>query len=218
MAAKGGIETSIEAGLVARAVTGQSANAAWFGDADWFGPGAPQKPTAPETVEGRQFQFPISTNTVISTKIEGVNFHTLRHFADGCDIVRLLIETRKDQVCGFAWAVKKIDSEGKKKPAKDAKPDPRIAEVTAFLKRPDKEHSFSEWLRLLIEDMFVLDAPTLYIQRTVGKAVYALRPIDGGTIKRIIDTHGWTPMAPLPAYQQILQGTVALSYSRDEMM
>lgn len=215
MAAKGGIENNIEPGLIARAVAG--IRYAFTGRADWFGPGVPQTPTAPDAIEGRQFQFPISTNTVISTKTEGVNFHTLRHFADGCDIVRLLIETRKDQVCGFAWSVKPIDGD-KKKPSKDAKPDPRVAEVTAFLKRPDKEHSFSEWLRLLLEDMFVLDAPTLYIQRTRGKSVYALRPIDGGTIKRIIDTHGWTPMPPLPAYQQILQGTVALSYDRDEML
>lgn len=215
MAAKGGIENNIEPGLIARAVAG--IRYAFTGQADWFGPGVPQTPTAPEAIEGRQFQFPISTNTVISTKTEGVNFHTLRHFADGCDIVRLLIETRKDQVCGFAWTVKKVDDDGSKKRKKGAA-DPRIAEVTAFLKRPDKDHSFSEWLRLLLEDMFVLDAPTLYIQRTLGKSVYALRPIDGATIKRIIDTHGWTPAPPLPAYQQILQGTVALSYDRDEMI
>ena len=216
MAAKGGAEKNIEPGLIARAVAG--IRYAFTGQADWFGPGVPQTPTAPEAIEGRQYQFPISTNTVISTKIEGVNFHTLRHFADACDIVRLLIETRKDQVCGFTWTVKKVDSDKAKKPSKDAAPDPRIAEVTAFLKKPDKDHSFSEWLRLLLEDMFVIDAPTLYIQRTRGKSVYAFRPIDGGTIKRIIDTHGWTPAPPLPAYQQILQGTVALSYDRDEMI
>jgi SPP1 gp7 family putative phage head morphogenesis protein len=219
MAAKGGIETSIEPGLVARAVRG--VKYAFTGQADWFGPGNPLPPTAPEAVQGRQFQFPISTNTVNSTKIDGISFGQLRQFADACDIVRLLIETRKDQVCGLGWTIKPVDK-GEAKPARGNKPvvvkDARIADLTAFLRSPDKEHTWSEWLRLLLEDMFVLDAPTVYIQRTNGGDLYALRPIDGGTVKRIIDTHGWTPMAPLPAYQQILQGTVALSYTRDEMI
>jgi phage portal protein BeeE len=220
MAAKGGIETTIEPGLVARAVRGMKY--AFTGNADWFGPGQPLNPSAPEVITGRSFDLPISVNTVNSTKIEGVSFRQLRQFADACDLVRLLIETRKDQVCGLTWVIlpKDGDDKPKRKPGKSvaAKPDKRIDELTAFFRQPDKDHTWSEWLRMLLEDMFVIDAPTLYIQRTNAGAVYALRPIDGSTIKRVIDTHGWTPMPPEPAYQQILKGTIALDYTREEMI
>lgn len=219
MAAKGGIETKIDAGTVARAVTGNTADARWFGDSDWFGPGAPLAPAAPVAIEGRQFQFPISTNTMVSTKTEGLSFKQLRMFADACDIVRLLIETRKDQVCGLSWVVKPKDAEKSPKvPGQKVKTDPRVKTLTTLLARPDQMHSWSEWLRMVLEDMFVLDAPALYIQKTVGGKPYAFHPVDGGTIKRLIDDRGWTPQPPLPAYQQILQGITALDYTLEEMV
>ncbi|MGH8158376.1 MAG: phage portal protein [Rhodanobacter sp.] len=219
MVAKGGTETATVTGILARMQAGYRA---FTGQNDWFGPGQPMTPTAPAVIEGREFDLPVSVNSINSTKTEGLSFHQLRLFADSCDIVRLLIETRKDQVCGLAWTIKPIDLPNKKKPLKKAgakpKNDPRIDEVTKFLAKPDKEHTWSEWIRMLLEDMFVLDAPTAYVQRTKGQQLYALRPIDGATIKRIIDTHGWTPVAPDPAYQQILKGTVALNYTADEMI
>lgn len=219
MAVKGGIETNIEPGLVARLVRGAAYT--FTGNADWFGPGAPLNPSAPEVIAGRQYDLPISVNTVNSTKIEGVSFRQLRQFADACDLVRLLIETRKDQVCGLSWMIK--PKGGDKNPTRKlgkAKPktDSRIDDLTTFFAKPDKDHNWSQWLRLVLEDMFVLDAPTLYVQRTNAGAVYALRPIDGATVKRIIDTHGWTPMPPDPAYQQILKGTIALGYTTDELI
>ncbi len=219
MAAKGGIETKIEPSLIARAVAGMKY--VFTGQADWFGPGQPLTPSAPEVIAGRQYDLPISVNTVNSTKIDGISFQQLRNFADTCDLVRLLIETRKDQVCGLSWVIK--SKGGDKQPARKlgkAKPksDKRIDDLTAFFLKPDKDHCWSDWLRLVLEDMFVLDAPCLYVQRTNGGAMYALRPVDGATIKRIIDTHGWTPMPPDPAYQQILKGTVALDYTTDEMI
>ncbi|MDE2426914.1 MAG: phage portal protein [Elusimicrobia bacterium] len=219
MAAKGGIETKIEPGLIARAIRG--VRYAFTGQADWFGPGQPLNPSAPEVIEGRQYDLPISVNSFNSTKTEGITFQQLRNFADACDLVRLLIETRKDQVCGLSWVIKAKD--GTSKPNRligkaAPKSDKRIDDLTAFFRKPDKDRCWSDWLRMVLEDMFVLDAPSIYIQRTNGGAVYALRPIDGSTIKRIIDTHGWTPAPPDPAYQQILKGTIALNYTTEELI
>ena len=36
----------------------------------------------------------------------------------------------------------------------------------------------------------MLDAPALYMRRTVGGTLYAIEPIDGATIKRVLDDHG----------------------------
>ncbi|MGB6535071.1 MAG: hypothetical protein WBF58_03820, partial [Xanthobacteraceae bacterium] len=41
-----------------------------------------------------------------------------------------------------------------------------------------------------LEDMFVIDAATLYCQRTRSGQLCALAQIDGATIKRVIDDWG----------------------------
>ena len=68
-------------------------------------------------------------------------------------------------------------------------------EGSATDRMPDKEHTWDEWLRMLLEDLFVIDAPTLYPLKTKGGDVapsgnitdwYGFEPIDGATIKRFI--------------------------------
>ena len=71
---------------------------------------------------------------------------------------------------------------------------------------------------MVLEDLFVLDAPALYVRRTVGGTLYAIEPIDGATIKRVLDDHGRTPMPPATAYQQVLKGMPAVDYTRDELI
>ena len=46
------------------------------------------------------------------------------------------------------------------RPATPPPPPPRIAAALAFLARPDRRHSFAAWLRMLLEDMLVIDAAT----------------------------------------------------------
>lgn len=208
----GGTELPVE-GMLARIKRG--VGYAFTGASDWFGPGQPQPPQAPAAVEGRQWQVPIGVNTVQTKKTEGIDFHTLRVFADAVDIVRLLIEQRKDELCQLDWTVQKKGTQGGLR--KQAPKDKRSEELEAFLKLPDRDHTWDAWLRLLLEDMYVLDAASLYVQKTKGGKLYALRPIDGGTIKRVIDGRGWTPEPPLPAYQQILRGVVATNYATDEL-
>src|SRR5690348_3249886 len=208
----GGTEMPV-AGLVQRITRG--IRYAFTGNADWFGPGQPVPPGAPEAVVGRQFQMPISTNTLIQTKTEGIGFGTLRMMADTTDIIRLLIEERKDQLCALDWTIHKKgdDIRGRGKPVKDAK----SGAIEEFLASPDQSHPWQTWLRMLLEDMYVIDAASLYVQKTKGGKLFALRPIDGATIKRIIDGHGWTPAPPLPAYQQILNGIAASDYTTDDL-
>lgn len=183
----------------------------------WFGPGTPMPPVAPPDVQGRQFDLPVNYNPLIQTKSEGIGFGALRYFADITDIVRILIENRKDTITGMQWSIARTDAKEAKAKGPSA-PDPVADALTAFFKFPDLEHDWATWMRMLLEDLEVIDAPTLYIHRTNGGDLHALRPIDGGTIKRVIDEHGWTPATPSPAYMQILKGVPALSYTTDEML
>ncbi len=185
------------------------------GQSDWFGPMDPLVPvTSPQeqpSVQGRQFDYPVGFNTQITPRqAEPVSFAQMRALADGYDVLRLVIETRKDQMAKMKWKIRPKDTK--------AKPDARCQQITDFLAFPDQEHSWDEWLRMLLEELFVTDAPTLYVRPTLGGQLYALEPIDGSTIKRVLDAHGRTPVAPDVAYQQILKGVPAVNYSTAELI
>lgn len=207
-------KTPIEPGIVARVAAGL--RLAITGKApDWFGPMDPLPEMVPaeqkQSVIGRQFDFQVGYNLQTRPRTgEAVTFDQMRALADNYDILRLVIETRKDQMEKLLWQFKPRDSK--------AKPDPRCDELKAFFMQPDKEHNWSTWLRMLLEDLLVIDAPTIYPRPTLGGELYALEPVDGATIKRVLDEFGRTPLAPDPAYQQILKGVTAINYTRDELL
>ena len=182
---------------------------------EWFGPGNPLMPVAQDLALGRGWDFPTGYNIQTRPKPnEGVTFQELRSVADGYDLLRLVIETRKDQIEKLSWDLKK---RGEKIAKKGAGPDKRIEKIKDFLAYPDLEHPLGTWLRMLSEDLFVLDAPTVYQRRTKGGGLYALEMIDGATIKRILDPTGRTPLEG-PAYQQVIKGVVACDYTREELI
>lgn len=216
---QGGKQTDISPGVVARVV--QAARYAITGVAPdaWFGPLEPLKPMAPESVEGRRFDYPVGYN--LDTRRRGyepVGFDDLRALADGCDILRTVIETRKDQMESQDWVIRaKSGGERERKSATDDQKR-RIEQITEFLLSPDRVNSWSQWQRVLLEDRFVIDAATLYKRRDRKGRLFGLEIIDGATIKPLIDDLGRRPAPPDPAYQQILKGIPAVDYTAEEIM
>jgi hypothetical protein len=190
--------------------------------ADWFGPLEPMKPLAPAEAAGRQWDYPAGYNlTTITRPYEPVSFNMLRGLADSYDLLRLVIETRKDQVARLRWTIRKRD-----KCVRQNLDAHRIAELTAFLRKPDGQHGFADWVRLILEDLFVIDAPALYMQRDRSGRLKALMPLDGATIKPVIDDWGRTPQPYVEsgqviypaAYQQILKGYPAVDYATTDLI
>ena len=188
------------------------------GGSDWFGPLSPIAPAAPADVAGRQWDYQPGYNLSLEPRpYSPVTFTTLRQLADGWDLLRLVIETRKDQVSRLAWSIK---------PRGTGRPDARCDAITGFLSRPDGIHGWSDWLRLLLEELFVIDAPALYCRRTRGGRLAALLPIDGATIKPVIDAWGRTPQPETSsgkiiwptAYQQVLKGFPAVDYTTRDLI
>jgi hypothetical protein len=184
--------------------------------ADWFGPLSPIKPQAPPQIASRQWDYPSGFNLNTTPRVDApITFATLRGLADGYDLLRLIIETRKDQVARMSWTIKP------RTPTAAATATNDVARITSFLKHPDGVHNFGDWLRILLEDLFVLDAPALYMRRNRGGALIGLPPLDGATIKPVIDDWGRTPqpyaangaLVYPTAYQQILKGYPAVDYS-----
>jgi len=205
-------KTPIDPSIIARVSAG--IRYAFTGDApDWFGPQQPLQPLAPPNapgVAGRQLDFPVGYNTRVTPRVEeAVSFAQLRALSENCDVLRLVIETRKDQLSKLCWKIVPTDPK--------AQPDARCEQLTELFSEPDHEHDWDDWLRMLLEDLFVLDAPTLYVRRTLGGQIYGLEPVDGSTIKRVIDQAGRTPQDG-PAYQQVLKGVPAIDYTLDELI
>lgn len=187
----------------------------------WFGPLKPPPPSAPPDVAGRQWDLPPGYNLQTRPRAyEPITFKQLRAMADGLDILRLVIETRKDQIARMKWNIR---------PCYDKKSngyETKIAAIMGFFRNPDRRHSWADWLRIVLEDMFVIDAASFYIQRTRGGYLNALIPIDGATIKPVIDDWGHTPLPFIAngksvypvAYQQVLRGLPAVDYSVRDMI
>jgi hypothetical protein len=205
--------TPVPAGVVQRVAAGLRYAVTGITPSDWFGPSQPLAPQAPASVTGRAFDYPVGYNVLARPRSEEpISFHQLRALADSYDLLRLIIETRKDQIEKLDWTLQQ-------RPGSTATPDPaKLQALQRFLARPDGEHCWTQWLRLLLEDLLVLDAPTLYLRRTVGGQPYALEVIDGATIKRVLDERGRTPLPPSVAYQQVLKGLPAVDYAADELL
>jgi HK97 family phage portal protein len=165
-----------------------------------FSPGYPLVP--PERERVRLWDFPVGYNTIYTPRAyEPIGFHELRALAENHDITRLAIETRKDQIEKLDWAIRPRDE---RKPAADALQ--RIAQLTEFWRKPDGEQPFATWLREILEDLLVLDAPALELRRNRGGEIIGLDVVDGATIKVLIDDTGRRPQPPAPAYEQIIHG------------
>lgn len=180
----------------------------------------PMAPVAPREVAGRQFDLVPGYNLAQQPRAyEPIGFPELRAFAQVFDLLRLVIETRKDEMTRLHWAIKPKDNKLKRKNATvDGSMQARIDALTDFFRKPDGVNRWSAWLRPLLEDLYVIDAPTIYCQRTRAGQLVGLHYMDGATIKRVIDDWGRTPLPPAPAYQQVLKGMPAVDYTTRDLI
>lgn len=224
---RGGTARPIDRGLIER--VSQKLRATFD---VWFGPLDPMVPVAPADTPPRRFDYASGVNLVTQPRnFEPVTFQQMRALADSLDLVRIAIETRKDQVSKVPWSfrakmpLQTSEARAAQSTASTASTSSRVDELTAFFQSPDREHDFNEWLRMILEDLLVIDAvtlaPTIDDHGAVwssGKQVRRFEVIDGATIKRVIDDMGRTPPPPSVAYQQVLKGVPAIDFTADELV
>jgi Putative phage tail protein len=179
----------------------------------WFGPQQPLPPQAPADVKGRQFDYPFGANLNYTPRSSAaIGFGELRALADALPLLRTVIETRKDQVFALGWTVRPRALH------QSSAADSRISQILAFLARPDRRHSFADWLRMILEDLLVIDAATIYPRFNRAGALHSLDIVDGATIFPLIGEDGRAPDAPDPARQQVLHGIPAADFTCDELL
>ena len=123
-----------------------------------FSPGYPL--VSPERERVRVWDFPVGYNTIYTPRAyDPIGFAELRALAEHHDVTRLAIETRKDQIEKLEWSIR---ARTDRRPNEDA--SARISALTEFWRKPDGEQPFGTWLRELLEDLLVLDAPCLEVR------------------------------------------------------
>ena len=165
-----------------------------------FAPGYPLVPVDYERT--RRYNFPVGINYIYTPRsFEPIGFAELKALAND-DITRLCIETRKDQIEKLGWTIKPRDEEATQK----AGTDKRMNQLTEFWQYPDGITPFGSWLRQLVDQVLVTDAPALEPRLNRGGDIIGLDIIDGATIKVLIDDTGRRPRPPAPAFEQIIHG------------
>ena len=177
-----------------------------------FSPFQPVTPFGPPSVNyPRTFDYPVGLNLDFSDQGRVAFYKMLQVMSRTWGILRSVIETRKDQIMRIPWDVQLI---GKPK----VKDHPRLNELRAFLKRPDKEHSFNQWMRMQLEDKFVIDAANYYVWKDVGGKPIALMHVEGSLIKPLIDDAGRRPVYPNPAWQERIKGLPWINLDENEFL
>lgn len=193
-----------------------------------FGPLAPIQPVpidAPEDgqerPEPRRWEYPVGWNMPIGVPgTEGLklaSFDTLRTYADLYSVARQCIQIRKDEVTGLGWDIQ-MTTEAEKAARGDRQAhrdfQERRQKALKFFAKPDPNYAdYASWLNAVLEDVFVIDALSLYLHPARGKGsgllgsnLAALDVIDGSTVRPLVDLRGSTPAPPAVAYQQYLWG------------
>lgn len=199
----------------------------WIDDVNmannWYSPMEPVWPFGPPYYNSpREWNFPVGYNlNFIPKRMELMGM--LRGMRQSWGVLSTIIETRKDQMLRVPWTI-----QVRNKPRASSK---AVDEVRKFLKRPDGKLSYSQWSRKLLDDLFVIDAPTLYMDRDVGGRLRNAQVLDGATIFPLIDDVGRRPDTEVditpdgviyehrqPAFQQIIYGLPMVNLSEDELI
>ena len=187
--------------------------AALIGGERPFGPNQPLQPLTGQDnqpiTDPRQYRYQPGVNLILSPRREQTagpdltTFEQLRNLASLYDIAAMCISTRIEEIQGLDWSV--VPKDKRRKDLKD-----ECEAATAFFERPDRVNDWTAWISTLLYELFVTDALTLFPRQDRSGRLYSLEPIDGTTIKPLIDERGRTV-----SYQQILYGYPESEYSRD---
>jgi hypothetical protein len=187
----------------------------------WFSALQPTQVIAPPGYKPRQWAYTPGANLIWQPKGDSsITFATLRALADSWDLLRLMIEQRKDEICSLPWEIraKQLAGETSTDQKQRNLADPNVRQLNNFFNKPDGIHPFSQWMRLWLEDMLVIDAVALWFSRDGDGKISTVHPLAGDTINRIITDQGLTPPSPQKAYQQVVYGTPVFDFTVDDML
>lgn len=179
----------------------------------WMGPQVPLQVFAPTGTPARQLDYPIAYNINIAPRSGmQITFEMMTALAQW-DLLRIIMERRKNQIITQAWDIQSLDEDEKK-----SQDDKSIADIKTKLRMPDNEHDWPSWLRAVLDQFYVYDATTIEPVYKGDGSVHGFYGINGATIQLKIDEQGRTPKPPEVAYQQIIKGQGSVDFTTDDLI
>jgi len=128
------------------------------------------------------------------------------------DLVQIALQDCRGQILGMEWALEPARGVDEVDPAEEER-------AQLWLEQPDPlgRKDFSSWLGSIVDEIYTTDALTLLPRRTLGGEPIGLEQVDGATIVPLVDDRGRSPLAPAPAYQQIVHGMPETEFTLDEL-
>jgi len=200
----------VEYQLVPKYKGNQSSATLWLPSTVGFSPGRPINPMAPNETP-RRMDYLAGRNMLTSPDAQAnhvVTYKQMRQMANVYGILRTVIEQRKDEMKGLDWKI------GVREDYAEQDFDFERRKAQKFFEKPDGEHTFDQWLGMLLEDLFVTDTASLYKERTFRGKFAGLQVMDGTTILCMVDDAGRIPAPPQMAYQQVVWGMPRTSYMK----
>ena len=200
----------------------------------WFSALRPVAPTAPDTFRPRQWPFVPGWNLIWPPRGEDdqrLPFNLLYQCAVEWDLFNCALETVVDKVSTLQWQIRKRSEGGpgapKDKSEAQAQDDPQAAALMKRFQYPDGIHNFTQWMRMLLHDMYIADCATIFCSRDVSNPteITGFMPLDGSTIKVLLDDMGRRPCGvdpetgdPEAAFQQIIYGMPVVDFTSDDLI
>ena len=187
-----------------------ASDAFWKPSTVGWGPGEPILPAAAQEPPRRE-DYQVGRNIIWSPRAEesrAVTYGQMRSISRVYGVLRTVIEKRKDEIKGLEWDI----SLRPEYVGQVNDPTAEIRKVRRFFEKPDLETPFDQWLNIILEDLYVIDAPTLYKERDRLGRFRSLQNIDGSTFKLLVDDSGRVPDPPQLAYEQIIKGMPRTGY------
>lgn len=177
-----------------------------------LGPGTPLTPSRGYSVRPRATDYPVGVNiTAARRQAWGrTGYDVLRELMRSYDIALMCKNHKIDELRSMEPLFTPMD--GFKGDGEAA-----VAAARAALAFPDREHSWDEWLSLWLDNLLTFDSGPLYRRRNRDGQIIGLEVVDGSTIYPVIDEHGRRPLAPAPAYQQVIKGMASVDFTAQDM-
>ncbi len=187
----------------------------------FWGPGQSLPQIAPAGTQPRTLDYPFQTNiNYTPRKQEPITFEHMRELARENELIRIILEKVKSRIACREWEfrLKAKPGDFKGKVIEQSKSDPRVAALTKMFQYPDGDHDWQTWCSGLLEDRYVIDAASLWMERDKAGKIQNIVQINGALINRIIDAEGRTPRPPYVAYQQTLKNMPAVNLRADDLL
>lgn len=177
-----------------------------------MGPGAPLTPSRGYSVRPRATDYPVGANIASRSRQAWgrTSYDVLRELMRSYDIAQMCKNHKIDELRSMEPLFTPMD--GFKGNGESA-----VAAARAALAFPDREHSWDEWLSLWLDNLLTFDSGPLYRRRNRSGQIIALEVVDGSTVYPLIDDHGRRPLAPAPAYQQVIKGQASVDFTAEDI-